>query len=192
MVGSLFADTIKYTYKDKLKVKENVTFDRADDQYIHYITSSRTFSKIQCNDVVEIISDNGDKIDFSCSKTSSIIEKTHNKKSSEDKPISTKKFTKRQVGGAFISLGAFNLYNNLDKTCEDLHHYQVESCFDDINESRKWGYVFIFLGGLLILFDSEDIGKSNNMNPPTKNQALNFNIQPAYQGANLTMSYSFK
>ena len=26
MIGSLFADTIKYTYKDKLKVKENVIF----------------------------------------------------------------------------------------------------------------------------------------------------------------------
>ena len=35
MVGSLFADTIKYTYKGELKVKENVTFKRADDKYIH-------------------------------------------------------------------------------------------------------------------------------------------------------------
>ena len=52
MIGSLFADTIKYTYKGELKVKKDVTFKRADDKYIHYITSSKSFSKIECDKVV--------------------------------------------------------------------------------------------------------------------------------------------
>ena len=59
IVGGLFADTIKYTYKGELKVKEDVTFKRADDKYIHYITSSKSFSKIECDKVVEITSATG-------------------------------------------------------------------------------------------------------------------------------------
>ena len=82
MVGSLFADTIKYTYKGELKVKEDVTFKRADDKYIHYITSSKSFSKIECYNVVEIISENGDKIDFTCSEPSAVIKNETRKISS--------------------------------------------------------------------------------------------------------------
>ena len=78
IVGGLFADTIKYTYKGELKIKENVTYKRADDKYIHYITSSRTFSKIECNKVVEITSAKGENIEFSCSIKTTTVEQESN------------------------------------------------------------------------------------------------------------------
>ncbi len=74
MVGSLFADTIKYTYNGELMVKENITLKRVDNKYIHYITSSKSFSKIECDKVVEITSTNGENIEFSCSKPSTVIQ----------------------------------------------------------------------------------------------------------------------
>ena len=78
MVGSLFADTIKYTYKGELKVKENVTFKKADDKYIHYITSAKSFNKIECDKVVEITSTKGENIEFSCSIETPPVEKESN------------------------------------------------------------------------------------------------------------------
>ena len=80
MVGSLFADTIKYTYNGELMVKENITLKRVDNKYIHYITSSKSFSKIECDKVVEITSTNGENIEFSCSKPSTVIQKEPDKK----------------------------------------------------------------------------------------------------------------
>ena len=126
LVCSLFADTIKYTYKGELKVKEDVTFQRADDKYIYYITSSKSFSKIECDKVVEITSTKGENIEFSCLKVSTVIQKEPDKKVSETnlnkKPIPTSNFTARQVGGGFISMGAFVLFNNLKKELDLLYY----------------------------------------------------------------------
>ena len=207
MVGSLFGDTIKYTYKGEIKIKENVTFKRADDKYIHYISSSRTFNKIECKNVVEIISDNGDNIDFSCLNPSPVIEKEPDKKTvktkPQNKPIPPSQFTARQVGGGFISIGAFTLYNTLNKECDNctttagsanyLANEQalrnLQDFADEIKQSQEMGYIFIFLGGLFILLDKEDTKNSENVKPYSQNNSLNFNFQPTYQGANLTMSY---
>ena len=181
MVGSLFADTIKYTYKGELKVKKDVTFKRADDKYIHYITSSKSFSKIECDKVVEITSTKGENIEFSCLKVSTVIQKEPDKKVSETnlnkRPIPTSNFSARQVGGGFISMGAFVLYNNLGKECEDRYggecnkSSEITDFLNSVEESQKTGYILIFLGGLLILFDSDDIGTSESVKPSTQNQS---------------------
>ena len=104
------------------------------------------------------------------------------------KPIPTSNFTARQVGGGFISMGAFVLYSTLSKECNDCtttssSSWQIQKALnnlqkfsDEIKKSHKTGYILIFLGGLLILFDREDIGTSESVKPSTQNQSLNFNL----------------
>ena len=194
MVGSLFADTIKYTYKGELKVKEDVTFKRADDKYIHYITSSKSFSKIECDKVVEITSATGENIEFSCSISSNILSLEQEKplKKVDSKPMSMNK-----VGGGFIFLSGILLMNTT-KECEDcdpvnLPNYyistsealgNIESHLDKIERKQKLAYMSLIAGGVCLLLDS------HYQKEESSNQALNFNLQPTYQGANLTMSYS--
>ena len=191
MVGSLFADTIKYTYKGELMVKENVTFKRADDKYIHYITSSKSFSKIECDKVVEITSTKGEIIEFSCSSSSNTpsLEQEKLLKKVDSKPMSMNK-----VGGGFILLSGILLMNTT-KECEDCESTwgistsealeNMQNHFDNIEKQQKLAYMSLIAGGLCFLLDS------HYQKAEPSNQALNFNLQPTYQGANLTMSYAF-
>ena len=193
MLGSLFADTIKYTYKGELKIKENVTYKRADDKYIHYISSSRTFSKIECDKVVEITSTKGENIEFSCSISSNILSLEQEKplKKVDSKPLSMNK-----IGGGFIVLSGILLMNTT-KECEDCEASysndistsealdNMQKHFNNIEKQQKLAYMSLIAGGLCFLLDS------HYQKAEPSNQALNFNLQPTYQGANLTMSYAF-
>ena len=133
MVGSLFADTIKYTYKGELMVKENITFKRADNKYIHYITSSKSFSKIECDKVVEITSTKGDNIEFSCSSSSNTPSLGQEKplKMVDSKPMALNK-----VGGGFILLSGILLMNTT-KECEDCE----SSYYNGISTSEALGNI---------------------------------------------------
>ena len=62
--SGLLADTIKYTYKEEIKIKDNVTFKKTDDKFVYYITSSKSVSKIPIKSVIEITSDNGEIIEL--------------------------------------------------------------------------------------------------------------------------------
>ena len=81
--SGLFADTIRYTVNGEEKVKDNVTFKRTDGEYIYYITPTKSFSKIECHKVVEIISKTGENIDYSCLELSKMVKEEPNKKISK-------------------------------------------------------------------------------------------------------------
>jgi len=87
--SGLFADTIRYTVNGEKKVKDNVTFKRTDDKYIYYITSSKSFSKIECDKVIEIISKSGDNINFNCSEEKLLIKESLETKNIDDQLTKT-------------------------------------------------------------------------------------------------------
>ena len=77
--SGLFADTIKYTANGEEKVKDNVIFNKVDNNYVYYISSTKTINKIQCNQVIEIISETGDNINFNCSELLLVKESSETK-----------------------------------------------------------------------------------------------------------------
>ena len=97
----------------------------------------------------------------------------------------------RNIGGILISAGAYTLYQQQSKecpTCDDIEDWELFS--EQIEKFNKRGYTMIMLGGLFIFFDLEEV-LNKSLQSSSKNKSLNFNLQPTYQGANLTMSYSF-
>ena len=106
-----------------------------------------------------------------------------------DKPLPLNK-----IGGGFIVLSGFLLMKTTKgcNTCEPNHEYStseaIENTVSYINKMEKLqknAYMCLIAGGMFLLFDSH-IQKVES-----SNQALNFDFQPTYQGAALTMSYAF-
>ena len=80
-----------------------------------------------------------------------------------------------------IAIGGGLLLLNTEKECEGC---DIQKHLNNIEKQQKAAYVSLIAGGLCFLLDS------HYQKAEPSNQALNFNLQPTYQGANLTMSYS--
>ena len=96
---------IHCTVNGEEKVKDNITFNKVDNNYTYYISSTKTINKIECNQVIEIISETGDNINFNCSEEKLLI-----KGSSEPKNIDDQ-WTKTEllIIGTFILIVSIHI-----------------------------------------------------------------------------------
>ena len=111
----------------------------------------------------------------------------------DNKPIPLNEIRWDYFGGGFILLSGFLLMKTT-KECEDCEgsHLSTSEALDNIQShintierQQKLAYMSLIGGGLCLLLDS------HHKKVEPSNQALNFNLQPTYQGANFTMSYTF-
>ena len=152
MVGSLFADTIKWQdakAKGKTYDITNVEFQYIKYQRVYYLDYRGIKVIIECPKVVSITDSEGNEIEFDCGDDS---KETYTPKTLTEADI--KKLQKRTpyVGAICIAVGGYLLHTYPDdmlcSECDSIEDYKIHSN----NKKLHWraGAVFISLGGILV------------------------------------------
>ena len=95
--------------------------------------------------------------------------------------------TGQLIGGFMIGLGGFYLWETIGADCDDCSPSELNKWLKDTEDIQKQGFFLIGLGGIIIGINAiVNISNSHQSTP------LDFNFQPTFNGANLSMTYSFK
>ena len=145
MIGSLFADTIKWQdAKGKTYDITNVEFQNIKNKWVYYLDDKGKY-RIECPKVVSITDSEGNEIEFDCDDDSNeTYEEEIKVESSKDVESIIQNTQKPLVGGIFIAIGGGILISQNEKDYEDI---------DDLEQFKNTytlAYSLITIGGLFV------------------------------------------